>query len=155
MDELGSLSDSEVENDVNDSAMDDEGDADDEEEEEQHTARAGVGVGSGGAPPKKKRQKKTHKKLPGFRTSHSSEKSKNPERARAERASELALRIHQFLELRGDIKAEVVNRVILRMSAEDRATLRALHAMEQEWYLSSRDVAQRCRALRAAHAAHD
>ena len=40
----------------------------------------------------------------------------------------------QILESRPDIAPEIINRVILSMSKEDRADLRGLHAMAQEHY---------------------
>ena len=51
-----------------------------------------------------------------------------------------AKKIFTLLRLRADISVAILNRVILALSAEERAVLRALGAMQQEWYLATKDT---------------
>ena len=68
--------------------------------------------------------------------------TKNPEKNAAQRANQYAVLIKHQLDLREDIKIDILNRLLLKLSKEERAALRKLHAMEQEHYLASRDTVE-------------
>lgn len=65
--------------------------------------------------------------------------TKFPERAAQRRAQGVVTKILWELSQRPDIRADVLNRVILRLSKEEREELRSLGAIQQENYLAKRD----------------
>ena len=134
-DELGSADEA-----INDEAdADDEGmDADEEQEQEEHF-RAGVG----GTAPRKKRKKKEVTPLFGVRPSHATKTdSANAQRNAADRARLYAARFKKALDLRADIKVDVLCRVILLLSETERQQLRETCALQQEIYVAKRDCVE-------------
>ena len=78
-------------------------------------------------------------KSDGKRKSSSHKDCKNPGEAAERRIRRIGLKLKRELDLRADIKPEVLNWLILDMQKEERASLRKLGAMEQEHYLAKRD----------------
>ena len=103
-------------------------DMSDAEEEEKTPApkrpRPAPGVNEGNGRPSTSRKKKP---------------SKDPARASARRAQRIVEKILYELSLRPDIRADVLNRVILKLTGEERRALRGLGAMQQEQYLAKRE----------------
>jgi hypothetical protein len=97
-------------------------------------------------PPQKKRNESRHpagKKGSATcnnRRSHPRENSADPQAAATRRAQRVSHEINIILNLRADIKIDVLNMVILSLSKEERVALRALGAMQQEHYVAARDT---------------
>ena len=132
------LSGDDVDFEANSEDDDERNDADDEDE---------AGVGGYGrpaaGPAKKKRKARQVKPLFGVKNSKTQGKeAKWPERNRAERAQVYAKRFMAALDLRCDIKMDILNRVILMLKKEERKELRELHALMQEVYLAKRDCVE-------------
>ena len=75
----------------------------------------------------------------GKRKSSSHKDCKYPIEAAERRIRRIGLKLKRELDLRADIKPEVLNWLILDMQKEERVSLRKLGAMEQEHYLAKRD----------------
>ena len=75
----------------------------------------------------------------GKRKPSSHKDCKNPGEAAERRIQWIGLKLKRELDLRADIKPEVLNWLILDMQKEERASLRKLGAMEQEHYVAKRD----------------
>ena len=118
----------------------DEGVADDAEDAAEQPATADAATTE--QPPKKKRQKKVVKPVFGVHSSTQFESAQNPQRNAAQRAQEYSKRVMASLNMRADIKIDVLNRVILQLSSLERAKLREQGAMQQEVYLAKRDLVE-------------
>ena len=121
------------------SDVDSDGHADDEDEDdEDQTAERGARkrkrVGAGAAKAVvgegKGRKSKPHKDC------------QNPARAAQRRAQGVVSKIMYELSLRPDIRADCLNRVMLNLDQQERADLRALHAIQQEHYIAKRDCVE-------------
>ena len=129
-----------ADNDANDGAAygDDE---DDEHDPPQQAARNGgqthkrkrVGKDREGAP--RSRYGERHKSAP---TGH----ARNPERARQKRVALWVAEVKAILNTKSDIKIDVLVRVILDLTKEERAELRATGPILQERYLAKRDLVE-------------
>ena len=85
---------------------------------------------AGGAAAKRKRGTSTQ--TDGKRKSRPKKNTKDPIEAKARRVRFIGRNILRELELRADIKMEVLNWVILQLEKADRDDLRALGALQQE-----------------------
>jgi hypothetical protein len=115
------------------------GDDGDDESEDECAGEGADATGEQPPPAKRRKKKKEIKPLFGKNTSHQKENAKNPELNRAKRAREWAVATWKGLQLRPDIIVDVLNRVIIMLDKEQRAELREMGAMQQEWYLAYRD----------------
>jgi hypothetical protein len=141
MDDFDDLQLSDLE-DLEDDDLDDDADAgrdaDERDADEQPAAAATAGATEEG--PTKKRQKKTAKPVFGVHKSKQQANAKDPERNAAQRAAEYTKRVKAALDLRADIKIDVLNRLVLSLSSLERAQLRAMGAMQQEHYVAQRSA---------------
>jgi hypothetical protein len=104
-----------------DQDVQDDGNDADEEDAEDGDAATGT--------EKKKRKPKEVKPLFGVHASAAKEGTANPERNKANRAQGYAKRFLKALRLRQDIAMDILNRVILDLTKEERMELRMLGSM--------------------------
>ena len=117
-----------------DDPMDDRGDTDDEMDAEESSDIEGP---AGGGAQKRKRGASTIKD--GKLKSRPHKDAKDPVEAKARRVRRIGRKILRELQLRADIKMEVLNWVILQLEKADRDDLRGLGALQQEHYVAKRD----------------
>ena len=59
--------------------------------------------------------------------------------------------IHRLLNLRADVKIDVINRLLIKLTKAERAELRGMGAMMQEQYIAVREAVTRCRDIGHEH----
>ena len=108
------------------------GDGDDEDEEDRGTTEQPKA--------KKPKQSQAGPKVDGRIASAARKGAKHPEYNRYKRSNALAYDIGGQLSLRGDIKILTLAKILIGLSAEERAELRTTGPMLQEWYLAKRET---------------
>jgi hypothetical protein len=134
-----SLDDSEPESDLSEPEMDDDSCHGDDEDDEDEPAATGArqkrrrepGIGGGGA--RRSRHGERHASRP-------TGAAKHPERAKQKRVNQYVAEVKAILNTKTDIKIDVLVKVLVDMTAQERADLRATGPMKQEWYLAKLEV---------------
>ena len=91
----------------------------------------------------KRRRKASTEFGKNYRKSKPRKEGKDPERAAARRAQRVMKEIHRLLNLRADVKIDVINRLLIKLTKAERAELRGMGAMMQEQYIAVREAVTR------------